>query len=384
MAKVKDKTLNPDAHTFPSKKTPSASPVQMTNQTIEIEALFMSIGDGAITTDELGRITRVNPMAIRHLGYKQADLIGEIFTKKLIATDFEGGPINFIDRPIAKALLTGEPVTDSIMMIRKDGRKLPVSLTISPILYQGRSIGAIEVFRDITFELEVDRLKSEFISLASHQLRTPLSAIKTYSHMLAEGYMGELNKDQKKSLRTIINATDRMNTLISHLLSISRFENGTIETKPNTFELKTLAEESINDVSVMAYSKSIKLKLSLKGTTDTTLTTDALMVKEVVINLLSNAIKYTPDKGTVELIIKPRLKDIIIEVKDDGWGIPSSDQDQIFTKFYRAQNIARRETDGTGLGLYLVKGLLNSLGGSIWFESIENKGTSFYIKLPRM
>jgi PAS domain S-box-containing protein len=356
----------------------------MTNQTIEIEALFMSIGDGAITTDELGRITRVNPMAIRHLGYKQADLIGEIFTKKLIATDFEGGPINFIDRPIAKALLTGEPVTDSIMMIRKDGRKLPVSLTISPILYQGRSIGAIEVFRDITFELEVDRLKSEFISLASHQLRTPLSAIKTYSHMLAEGYMGELNKDQKKSLRTIINATDRMNTLISHLLSISRFENGTIETKPNTFELKTLAEESINDVSVMAYSKSIKLKLSLKGTTDTTLTTDALMVKEVVINLLSNAIKYTPDKGTVELIIKPRLKDIIIEVKDDGWGIPSSDQDQIFTKFYRAQNIARRETDGTGLGLYLVKGLLNSLGGSIWFESIENKGTSFYIKLPRM
>src|SRR5439155_19445387 len=133
-----------------------------------------------------------------------------------------------IDRPITKAFLTGKPVMEKTYFRRKDGQKVAMAVSSSPILIKGKPLGLIEVFRDITLEEEIDRMKSEFISLASHQLRTPLSAIKTYSHMLADSYMGELNSAQKKALGTIIGASDRMNELISTLLNITRIESGTI------------------------------------------------------------------------------------------------------------------------------------------------------------
>src|SRR5689334_13172123 len=193
-------------------------------QRARAEALFHSIGDGAISTDEFGRITRVNPVARHILGYKKSELIGMWFPKVIIAVTPDDRPVNLIDRPITKAFLTGRPIVEKTHYRRKNGQRIPVAVNVSPILVDGKPRGAIEVFRDISFEQEVDRMKSEFISLASHQLRTPLSAIKTYSHMLVSGYMGEVTAEQRKSLETILGAADRMNELISTLLNITRME----------------------------------------------------------------------------------------------------------------------------------------------------------------
>ncbi len=347
------------------------------------EALFTSIGDGAITTDEFGRITRVNPTAQQLLGYSEEELIGTWFPKKIMAVTLDDEPINLIDRPIIKAFLTGKPIAEKTYYRKKNGQKIALAINASPILLNGKPLGAIEVFRDITFEQEVDRMKSEFISLASHQLRTPLSAIKTYTHMLFDGYIGELSKPQKKSLSTIIRATDRMNELISNLLNITRIESGTIAVTLKTIQLDGVAEEVIQELSLMASSKSIDLALRVKGKGSTRIRTDALVVKEVMINLVANAIKYTPDSGKVSLTISPRPKDIIVEVSDSGWGIPKYSQDQVFSKFFRAHNVVKRETTGTGLGLYLVKGLLDALNGKIWFVSDQGKGTTFFFSLPR-
>src|SRR5438270_10802709 len=198
------------------------------SQQAESEALFTSIGDGAIATDEFGRITRVNPMALMILGYKESDLIGQWFPKKIVAVDSSGNNISLINQPITRAFLTCKSISEKMYYRTNDGNIIPVYTNVSPIMLNDVPIGAIEVFRDITFEQEVDRMKSEFISLASHQLRTPLSAIKTYSHMLADGYMGELNPSQKKSLNTVLGAVNRMNELISTLLNITRIESGTI------------------------------------------------------------------------------------------------------------------------------------------------------------
>ena len=349
----------------------------------ESDVLFTSIGDGAIATDEFGKITRVNPVALTVLGYEEDELIGFWFPKKIIAVDSNDVPINLIDRSITKAFLTGRLISDKMIYRRKDGKKIPVAVTVSPILSEGKPLGAIEVFRDITLEQEVDRMKSEFISLASHQLRTPLSAIKTYSHMLSEGYMGELNNDQKKSVDTIIGASNRMNELISTLLNITRIESGTIAFNPKLLSIPTLVNELMPELVLMATAKSIDLKTEIKGRSSTKIKTDPLIVKEAVMNLVSNALKYTPDKGSVKIIIHPRRADIMFQVKDSGWGIPKHAQDQVFSKFFRAQNIVKRETTGTGLGLYLVKGLIDTLGGKIWFKSSEDKGTSFYFTLPR-
>ncbi len=352
-------------------------------QQAEAEALFTSIGDGAISTDEFGRITRVNPVAQEILGYSEEELIGEWFPKKVIAITSNDAVVNLIDRPITKAFLTGRSVSEKMHYRRANGQKVPVAISVSPILLEGRPLGAVEVFRDITFEQEVDRMKSEFISLASHQLRTPLSAIKTYSHMLVDGYMGELTQTQKKSLRTIISGANRMNELISTLLNVTRIESGSIAVTPKVIQIERTIDDVIKEVSMMAADKAISLNVTNLSNKNISVKTDALILKEIITNLVSNAIKYTPENGNVSITTLQRPKDILITVTDTGWGIPLQSKDQIFSKFFRAPNIVRRETTGTGLGLYLVKGLVDTIGGSINFESVEGEGTSFFLTLPR-
>jgi signal transduction histidine kinase len=201
--------------------------------------------------------------------------------------------------------------------------------------------------------------------------------------MLADGYMGEVNDTQKKSLKTIISATNRMNELISTLLNITRMETGTIAISPKVLEVDKVADEVIKELSLMAADKEVALKLKNVGPAPKTVKTDSLILKEVITNLASNAIKYTPEGGSITVSIKARTSDILVSVTDTGWGIPAAAQEQIFSKFFRAQNIVKRETTGTGLGLYLVKGLLDALGGKIWFKSAEGQGTTFYFTLPK-
>jgi PAS domain S-box-containing protein len=352
-------------------------------QHAEAEALFTSMGDGAITTDEFGKINRVNPAAQQILGYSESELLDAWLPKRIIALSFDDTLVNLIDRPITKAFLTGKPISAKMYFRRKDGEKVPVAVTVSPLMVNGKPLGAIEVFRDITLEQEVDRMKSEFISLASHQLRTPLSAIKTYSHMLSEGYMGSLNAAQKKSLNTIINASNRMNELISTLLNITRIESGTIAVTPKMVHINVVIQEVLPELLVMAEGRRITLTLDTSDTARHRIKTDPLIVREIIINLVSNAIKYTPEGGAVKIVVQAKRSEIVVEVHDSGWGIPAYAQDQVFSKFFRGQNIVKRETNGTGLGLYLVKGLIDVLGGKIWFTSEETVGTSFFFTLPR-
>jgi len=361
----------------------SSSVLTSHGQRAEDEALFTSIGDGAIATDAFGRITRVNPAAQQLLGYTEEELVGSWLPKKLVSVTAEDKPINLIDRPITRAFLTGKPISEKIYYRRKDGQKIALALNASPIILKGRPVGAIEVFRDITKEKEIDRMKSEFISLASHQLRTPLSAIKTYTHMLSDGYLGKLTAAQKKSLGTIISASDRMNELISTLLNITRMESGAIEVAPKRLRMDKIAEDVIKELALVAKNKSIDLSSAVKGKGDPCIKSDPLIVKEVMTNLVSNAIKYTPEGGQVRLRIRPRAANVVVDIIDSGWGIPKYSQDQVFSKFFRAQNIIKRETTGTGLGLYLVKGLIDALGGRIWFVSDEENGTIFSFSLPR-
>lgn len=373
--------MKTDHHDEP--ETPDIPEISASEQKAQAETLFHSIGDGAITTDEFGRITRVNPVARRILGYNKNELIGEWFPGKVMMVDSEDRPTNLIDRPITKAFLTGKPVYQKAYYRRKSGQKVPVAINVSPILAHGKPLGAIEVFRDISFEEEVDRIKSEFISLASHQLRTPLSSIKTYSHMLKDGYMGKVTDAQAEALKTIVDATDRMNELISTLLNITRMESGAIAANIRNVRVDSLAREVAKELQVPATNKELRLTVSVTGPHPHLIRTDRAILKEILVNLLSNAIKYTPHKGRIGLKVRLRKNDVLIQVSDTGWGIPKYSQDQIFSKFFRAENITRRETTGTGLGLYLVKGLIDAIGGKIWFESSENEGTNFFLSRHR-
>lgn len=348
----------------------------------ETDVLFSCIGDGAIATDEFGHITRINPVALNIIGLKEEDVLGKWFPRIFIAVKPDNTPVSLIDRPIFKMFLTGKAISEKLLYRVKGGQIIPVYTTVSPIILDGKPVGAIEVFRDITLENEIDKMKSEFISIASHQLRTPLSTIKTYSHMLIEGYMGEINKDQTKALKTITRATNTMNELIATLLNIARIESGGIKVMRKIQDAGQLAEEVTKELTITAKDKGIKISLNTPDR-PVAIKTDSLIMKEVLANLIGNAIKYTPRNGTIKVSVQNQREKVLFSIQDTGLGIPSQAQTKIFRKFFRAQNVLQKETTGTGLGLYVVRGLVLVLHGKIWFKSEENVGSTFYVSLPK-
>jgi PAS domain S-box-containing protein len=355
---------------------------QASHDRVRLEALFSSIGEGVVASDENGIITRANQTALELLGKKRSDLIGKRFIEAIVSVHDNGTPLSPYERPIVKAFQEGKTISTRTLYLRSDDSLLPAQVTVSPIIYRNKPIGAIEVFRDLTGEIESDKLKSDFISIASHQLRTPLSAINMYTRMLRDGLAGEMNPEQLPYIETILNSVERMNVLIDTLLNITRIEAGGITIKPRSVNLGELAQEILVEFQPAASSKSIGLTSNIP-TNIKPIKTDSLLAKEVCANLLSNAIKYTPDGGKVHLELADTGDEIRFTVRDTGYGIPESAQKNIFLKFFRAENITNKDVSGTGLGLYLIKNIAESLGGELWFESTENVGSTFYFTLPK-
>jgi len=345
------------------------------------DALFSSISEGVIATDEHGRIIRVNQVTLDILGVKKSQLLGKWFPEAIVAVRQDGSVIPHIERTITQVFLSGTSINDRGYYRRADGVIIPVQLSVAPVFLKGKPIGAIQIFRDISFDIQMEKVKTDFMSIASHQLRTPLSAINTYTHMLADGYAGELNPTQASFLAIILAAVTRMNNLISTLLNVTRIEAGSITVIPKPTHLAGLVEEIVLELAAEADEHQVTLEFTNK--IQQAVSTDALLVKEIFSNLISNAIKYTPEGGTVTVALRIRGNNIVFSATDNGYGIPESAHPYIFTKFYRAENVVKREVGGTGLGLYLTKIVAENLNGEIWFKSRENKGTTFYFSLPK-
>ena len=277
---------------------------------------------------------------------------------------------------------------------RKGGELYTALVSISPVLDDnGNVIYFVAIERDITKEKEVDKAKTEFVSLASHQLRTPLSSINWYTEMLLAGDAGAINKEQKKYLTEVSIGSKRMSALVSSLLNVSRLDLGTFIIDPETVNVMEMSKSVLEELKPQISDKKIILNEEY-GKNIKTFKADVNLLRMVFQNLLSNAIKYTKVKGEVNLKISKLAKgemfgekkllesSLTISVSDFGIGIPLSQQDGIFSKLFRADNARESETEGTGLGLYIVKTIIDQSGGSVWFKSEENKGTTFYIALP--
>jgi PAS domain S-box-containing protein len=347
-----------------------------------IDALFASIGVGIVATDSNGDIHFINDAALDMFNYDRDAVMHERFTDKIVPVHEDGTFIDVMDRPIAQAFMTGQPTTKRIMYKRSDGSIVPALVTISPIKLHGKPTGAIAAFRDISQEIESDRMKSDFISLASHQLRTPLSSINIYAHLLHSGKVGELNAQQKLFIHTILSSAKRMNELINTLLNITRIEAGDISIDIHRVQLDKLVKDVLNEIKPSVAEKDLTLRHSIEHRL-APISTDDLLVREVCVNFLTNAIKYTPSGGHISVTLKSTKYNIVFSVSDTGYGIPKAAQKRIFSKFFRASNILSQDATGTGLGLYLTKMIAEKLDGDVWFESVENKGTTFYFSLPK-
>jgi len=236
--------------------------------------------------------------------------------------------------------------------------------------------------KEIKILEDIDKQKSDFISLASHQLRTPLSASKWGIHMLQQGDFGSLGDSQKRIVHNLYSVNEKMVCLVNDLLKISYLDSENLKMKFSKVRIEDLCKEVIKEIEFMRQQKNISLILKLDNKF-CALKTDANLLKEILNNLLINAIKYSADKGRVELEVHQEKNRVLFRVSDNGLGIPKREQLRIFSKFFRASNIVKKDLNGTGLGLYFVKKTMDLLGGKIDFSSEENVGTVFYFYLPQ-
>jgi signal transduction histidine kinase len=239
----------------------------------------------------------------------------------------------------------------------------------------------VVVFRDVTKEREVDKAKTEFVSLASHQLRTPLSAVNWYAEMLLAGDVGKLNDEQKKYIDEIYKGNQRMVDLVNALLDVSRIELGTFAISPEPTQLTDISKSIIKELKPEIKKKNQVVSEDYEKNLPK-INVDQKLIRIVIQNLLSNAVKYTPEKGRIGIEMKTSGANIEIKVADTGYGIPKPQQKDIFTKLFRADNVRQKDTEGTGLGLYIVKNIVEQSGGKISFDSTEDKGTTFYVTIP--
>lgn len=356
-------------------------PLSLEEERFRAETLLESIGEGLIVTDAQGIIIKVNKAAKEILGFSEREFLGKPYSEIVLAVDDRNNVLPKKEHLISRVLKGRTTQSDTAFYLTSKRRKFPVFLTISPVIVRGKLTGVISVFRDITEERAVDRAKTEFVSLASHQLRTPLATIKWYTQMLLGGDAGALNLEQRDYLNEVLQSSEEMTKLLNIFLNVSRLELGTFAVEPELTDAREVAESVIREIIPNLQNKKIVLKKKYASHLQK-IQADQKFLRIIFQNLLTNSVKYTPEGGTIELAISLEGKRIVIAVRDTGFGIPEDEQSQIFKKMFRASNAKSYDTDGVGLGLYLIKSILDSVGGTIRFDSKEGWGTTFYVTLP--
>ncbi|MBU0476500.1 HAMP domain-containing histidine kinase [Patescibacteria group bacterium] len=228
---------------------------------------------------------------------------------------------------------------------------------------------------------EVARMKSEFVSVVSHQLRAPLSNLKWAVELLMSGRLGEIEEKQIEYFKVLKENSARMAELVSDLLIVSRIETATLPSEKEEVFLEDLIKDLISKFEPFATASNVKVSFRVQGSLPQVLA-DPSQIKIVFENLLDNAIRYVKDKGEIVLKLEGKGENLYFEIRDNGVGIPREDQEHIFQKFFRSKNALRHQTQGTGLGLYISKAIIERSGGKIGFKSQEGAGSIFWFTLP--
>ncbi len=353
------------------------------NQTLasvnhRFEAVLNAANDGIAMLDTDGCFVLVN----RRFG----ELLGTRAPLLLHHTLEEARPL-LIDklshRLAALAPTETRAVAEEIIALEEPDRRFLQFYTAPVAGVDGQEvIGRIIALRDITRERELDKMKTDFISVVSHELRTPLTSIKGYTDLLLSGAAGENSELQTEFLGIIQLSTTRLSNLINDVLDISRIESGTLKIKHEPIDYRHLVADTLRVMKAAADAKDISMDAALPETIPP-VRGDSDKVTQVLTNLVSNAIKYTPEGGWVKISLEVSGDTSVTTcVADSGIGVAPEDQAKLFQRFFRADNSSTREAGGTGLGLVIAKTLIELMGGAIWLESEPNRGSKFYFTLP--
>lgn len=358
------------------------------------EIVINSIADGVLALDGHGTIQLINPAAQALMGWGKQDAMGLDYRSVFKLIDSSGKEVIGEFNPLQQVLHTNQSlVNNDLTLTTQSGKQLAVSLLVSPISTTAGG-GVIVVFRDITTEKAEERQQAEFISTASHEMRTPVAAIEGYIGLALNVNTAVIDEKARSYLLKAHEASQHLGHLFQDLLDVSKAEDGRLNTKPIVVDVVDFARNITNSLALKAKEKQLFLYFKPDGGTSSEsgnriispvfyAKADVDHLREILSNLVDNAIKYTK-KGNVTIDVVGDDKQVTIEISDTGIGIPREDLPHLFQKFYRVDNSDTREIGGTGLGLYLCRQLAETMNGNIRVNSEYGKGSTFYLDLPRV
>lgn len=351
------------------------------------EAILNSLSDGVIEYNDKSEIILMNPKAEELLGIKFKDIVGLAITPELPKINHK---LKGLVELMYPALATYASPTKSVpgamaktMEVHLSAPELKLLVTITQVVDQdGKVRGFLKILHDVSRERLLGRMKSEFVSIAAHQLRTPLSAIKWTLKLLLDGDAGTLSKEQTDFISKGYEINERMIKLVNDLLSAARIEEGRFGYEFTDMDIGEFLDVAIVGYADLVKRRGIELKLEKIQEKLQPIYGDAEKLSLALNNLLDNAVKYTPPGGAVTIKLDKKENFILISISDNGVGIPAEEQKRVFSKFFRASNVIKMETEGTGLGLFIVRNIIKRHGGDINFSSSVGKGTIFTFTLP--
>ncbi len=354
------------------------------------KAILDAVDDGVLAVDPQGNIVAINPAATQITGWSGSDAIGLIFNSVLKISNNDGAEMLDVSNPVNRVLQTGTNFTTRDLFVKTpSGKVAPIFLAVNSI--GGQNSGAVVVFRDISKELKENREQAEFISTASHEMRTPVASIEGYLGLALNPATATIDARAKSYLEKAHENTRHLGQLFQDLLDITKAEDGRLKNEPVVLDAIEFARNIWEGLRQKASDKGLNYIFEPDDhkTGEKTLTpvffihADRDHLHEILNNLFENAIKYTPS-GRVSVNVTGGNDNVEISVTDSGIGIPAEDIPHLFQKFYRVDNSETREINGTGLGLFLSRKLTESIGGSLNVESEYKKGSTFTVKLPRI
>jgi PAS domain S-box-containing protein len=369
---------------------------QLSQMSGKSEVVINAIGDGVLALSPQGIVQLINPAAERMIGWESHDALNLDYKSVLKLLNSKDQPAEDINNPILQALNSNVPTkSDSFSIETRSGKSFLASISVSPVGQPGN--GVIIVFRDITVERSDERQRAEFISTASHEMRTPVASIEGYLGLVLNPKITTIDEKARDYITKAHASAQHLGRLFADLLDVSKADDSRLKNDPKVVDVIPFIHDIVEGLTPKAVEKGLIVlykpipdsedrKVELAGRRMMPVyyaNVDNDHLREIVQNLVENAIKYTP-KGEVTIDVGGDETHVLISVADTGIGIPKEDQSHLFQKFYRVDNSDTREIGGTGLGLYLCRRLTETIGGRMWLESEYKKGSTFFVELPRI
>lgn len=354
------------------------------------EIVINAIGDGVIALDGKGVIQLINPAAQEILGWGKQDALMLSYRSILKLTDTASQEVTPDKDPIEQVLNTNQQArSNKLIALTQSGKKINVALVVSPIGNPGA--GAIAVFRDITNERAEEREQAEFISTASHEMRTPVASIEGYLGLALNPNTAQIDARGRDFIMKAHEAAQHLGRLFQDLLDVSKSEDGRMTNIPKVVDVVAFTQTIVEGLAQKANDKGLQLVFKPTESSGPVkkimpvyfVNQDNDHIREIIDNLIENAIKYTLS-GSVTIDVNGTDEKVVVSIQDTGLGIPPEDVPHLFQKFYRVNNADRQEIGGTGLGLYLARRLAEAMQGRLWVESEFQKGSTFFLELPRI